>query len=444
MYNPFIFKLDSGNSDILSKHQNDNIKTSSTINLPLSSLGFHTFIHRTKNAMSITNNLQSKTKFYYIVNPFEIEIDNYEDSLNNLTKKYLNITDDKPNILSHSFYKMWEMLFLFNLGDNKELVYASIEGSNQAFIQAVILFREKLGHGISNDKIFSIPVNSQKGEYIEMGKQFLGYYNDMHPGLINTKSLKGKKQSDITNIKNISSFKTEMKKTKQYADLITADGEFIWDDNNFQEQEGYKLILGEIVCALNVQAKDGDFVIKVFESFTMPTIKLIYILSSFYEETYIYKPLFSRPIDSERYLICKKFKYDWKKDSTALNNKIKSLENSLEEMNTLSFIRDIYPELIIPQSFIDKIRFINIKITTPQQIMINEIVKYIKENNYFGDKYHTFKEAQITATKWWINNFFPPSKNLLEKNKDDLRKMVEAIINKYNLEENKFTGNLIY
>jgi hypothetical protein len=113
-------------------------------------------------------------------------------------------------------------------------------------------------------------------------------------------------------------------------------------------------------------------------------------------------------------------------------------------MNTLSFIRDIYSELIIPQSFINKIRFINIKITTPQQIMINEIVKYIKENNYFGDKYHTFKEGQINATKWWINNFFPPSKNLLEKNKDDLKKMVEAIINKYNLEEEKFTNNLIY
>ena len=444
MYNPFIFKLDSGNSDILLKHQNDNIKTSSTINLPLSSLGFHTFIHRTKSAMSITNNLQSKTKFYYIVNPFEIEIDNYEDSLNNLTKKYLNITDDKPNILSNSFYKMWEILFLFDLGNNKELVYASIEGGSQSFIQAVILFREKLGNGVSNDKIFSIPVNSQKGEYIEMGKQFLGYYNDIHPGLINTKSFKGKKQTDITNIKNISSFKTEIKKSKQYADLITADGEFMWDDNNFQEQEGYKLILGEIVCALNVQAKDGNFVIKVFESFTMPTIKLLYILSSFYEETYIYKPLFSRPIDSERYLICKKFKYDWKKDLTLLNNKIKSLENSLEEMNTLSYIRDIYPELIIPQSFINKIRFINIKITTPQQIMINEIVKYIKENNYFGDKYHTFKEGQINATKWWINNFFPPSKNLLEKNKDDLKKMVEAIINKYNLEEEKFTNNLIY
>ena len=65
MYNPFIFKLDSGNSDILLKHQNDNIKTSSTINLPLSSLGFHTFIHRTKNAMSITNNLQSSQNKYF-------------------------------------------------------------------------------------------------------------------------------------------------------------------------------------------------------------------------------------------------------------------------------------------------------------------------------------------------------------------------------------------
>ena len=39
--------------------------------------------------MSITNNLQTKNKFYYVVNPFEHVISNYEDSLKNLTKHYL-------------------------------------------------------------------------------------------------------------------------------------------------------------------------------------------------------------------------------------------------------------------------------------------------------------------------------------------------------------------
>jgi cytochrome oxidase Cu insertion factor (SCO1/SenC/PrrC family) len=50
--------------------------------------------------MSITNNLQTKNKFYYVVNPFEHVISNYEDSLKNLTKHYLNIKEDTPEILS--------------------------------------------------------------------------------------------------------------------------------------------------------------------------------------------------------------------------------------------------------------------------------------------------------------------------------------------------------
>ena len=453
MYNPFIFKLDSGNSEILENSGDDNIITSSTINLPLNSLGFHTYLHRTKSAMSITNNLQTKNKFYFVVNPFEDEIANYEDSLNNLTKHYLNIKDNKPEILSRSFYKMWEILYLFNIAEKKEMTFAAIAEGPGPFIQAVILFREKLGNGITNDKIFGVQVHSEKGKYLEMGKQFLGFYNENYPGLIKvqptinsnkSKKYKAKSTGDITDIKTISLFKKDIEETKQYADLITADGEFEWDDINFQEQEGYKLILGEIIAALNVQAKEGHFVLKIFESFTIPTIKLLYLLSSFYNETYIYKPSFSRPSDSERYLICKGFKYDQKKDSTLLNKRIKSLQNILEKMNSLKFVFDIYPNLQIPQSFINKIKFINIKIANPQQIMINEIIKYIKENNYFGDKYHIFREKQIDATKWWVGNFYPPSKNLFEKNKEESKKLIESSINKYDIEQEKFSNQLIY
>jgi hypothetical protein len=112
-------------------------------------------------------------------------------------------------------------------------------------------------------------------------------------------------------------------------------------------------------------------------------------------------------------------------------------------MNTLKFVYDIYPDLEIPKLFLDKIKFINIKIANQQQIMINEIIKYIKENNYFGDKYHTSREKQIDATKWWVSNFFPPSKNLFDKNKEDLKKMVDSILNKYNMEQEKFSTQLI-
>jgi hypothetical protein len=32
--------------------------------------------------------------------------------------------------------------------------------------------------------------------------------------------------------------------------LVTADGGFEWDNENFQEQESYQLVLGEMIAAL--------------------------------------------------------------------------------------------------------------------------------------------------------------------------------------------------
>jgi 23S rRNA U2552 (ribose-2'-O)-methylase RlmE/FtsJ len=450
MYQPLIFKLESGKSDILDKEiKTENLILSSTINMPLTSLGFHTFIHRTKNAMSITNNLQTKNKFYYVVNPFEHVISNYDDSLKNLTKHYLNIKEDTPEILSRAFYKLWEILFLFGIADKKELTYAALAEGPGAFIQAVINYRQKLGPGILNDKIFGVTIHSEKGKYIEMGKQFMGFYNKKVPGFLNihetvsaVESAKheGKDNGDITKVKTISLFKKDVEKSKVYADLVTADGGFDWDDENYQEQEGYQLILGEIIAALRVQAKGGNFVLKLFETFTIPSIKMIYLLSSFYEETYIHKPFFSRASNSEKYIICKGFKYDQNKE---LDQKIKPLEDILERMNSKNFVFDIFPDMNLPLEYLDKFKFINIKIANPQQIMINEIIKYIKENNYFGDKYHMFREKQIEATKWWTASFYPPSSNLFERNKDELNKLVETSQEKYLMEMGKFSNLLI-
>jgi hypothetical protein len=446
MYQPFIFKLINGNSDVLDKPPTkNNLQLSSTINIPLISLGFHYFLHRTKNTLiSSTNNLQTKNKFYYVINPFEHIIANYDDSLINLTKQYLNIKEDNPNILSRSFYKVWEILFLFNIADKKEIIYAALAESEGAFMQAIINYRQKLGPGITKDKIFTVPFNVDKGKYTEIGSQLLGYYKKEYPKLIKnykTKTVTG--NADISQIKTISLFKKDIEKNKSYADLITADGELKWDDLNYQEQEGYQLILGEIIATLRAQALNGHFILKIFETFTIPTLKLLYLLSSFYNETYIYKPFFSRQTSSEKYIICKEFKYDPKKDAAILNTKITSLENVLEGMNTLKYVYDIYPELTLPAEYFDQFKFINIKCANYQQIMINQIITYIKENNYFGEKYHTSREQQINATKWWVNNFYPPANNLYEKNKEDLQKILDSSKDKLALEQNKFISILV-
>ena len=56
---------------------------------------------------------------------------------------------------------------------------------------------------------------------------------------------KSRDNGDITQVKTISLFKRDINKTKKFADIVSADGGFEWNDENYQEQEAYQLILGE-------------------------------------------------------------------------------------------------------------------------------------------------------------------------------------------------------
>ena len=120
---------------------------------------------------------------------------------------------------------------------------------------------------------------------------------------------------------------------------------------------------------------------------------------------------------------------------------IKILESIYEnyEDNKKKYVQDILPDLDIPKEWMNIFKFINIRLVNNQQIMINEIVKYIKENNYFGDKYHIFRDKQIESSNWWIKNFYPPSENVYQKNKEDLDKLYKATQEKLNLESQKFS-----
>ena len=433
MYQLNVYKIVNNTLDIELPNKTSNLIQSENINLPLISLGFHSFINRTRSSLSITNKLQTQNDFYNVVNPFEYKILNYEDSLDNLTEKYLN-----KKIDSSSFYELWEMFFLFDLVNNSELTCAVIANNTSGIIDSIVNFKQKLGLINSKDKIFNVSLNNIENNK-EFNKSLLGMYNKQYPKLI--KSYKGT-FNNITDINTISQYKKEFSKLKTLANLIIANCKFKWNNINHQEQEAYTLILGEIIAALKTQEKDGHLIIKIYDTFTLPTLKLIYILTSCYKSSYIYKPYFSRPIQSDKYLICKNFVY--KHNDIKLNNNIKILEYILENIKTELYIYDIFPNLILPQKFLNEFKFINIKYANSQQIMINDIITYIKENNYFGDKYHMYKNEQISATKWWLLSFFPPSNNLYIKNKEDLHKLLNSTIEKHDVELNKFISQLVF
>jgi hypothetical protein len=330
--------------------------------------------------MAITKKLESKTNFYYVVNPFETEISNYDDDIQKQSKLYFKTKEQ----LSYDFYKFWEMIYIFEL-INKNTNNCLV--SSKSSIKEVLdLYKDKIG---------------------------------------------------IKSKLNIITSEKENKKNNN-CDLILINHEVKTDDINFIEQDYYKDLLENITMILKSQADDGNCIIKFYDSFTLTTIKAIYIISSFYDDVSIYKPFISRQSDTERYLILKGFKGGKNTDKV-----INSLESLVKGIDNKKFISDIYPDIVVSKDFMSAFKFINVKLVNYQQIMINEIIKYIKENNYFGDKYHVFRDKQIESSKWWVTNFFPPSENIYKKNMEDLGKLYKATQEKLNLESQKFNEVLI-
>jgi len=434
MYKPVVFKVIPGKDDIFD-HQN-NVLKSPYQNMPLFSLGFHPYIHQTKDKMEIVEKLKKKREnFYYVVNPFEHKIANYEDTLHNSTKLYFNLKKDSPKILSRAFYKLWEILFIFNLVDinKKDITYAALAEGPGSFLQALMYYREKFSQSNSSkDKYFAVSIHSEEKYVVNVASQFIGYHEKKNPGRLYVHPTynkdvsygsKTKDNGDLTDVKTISLFKKDIKKNKKWADIVSADGGFKWLDENMQEQEAYALLLGEIVAALSVQAKDGSFVLKLFESFTGLTLKMLYIVTSFYEESYISKPYTSRPSNSEKYLVCKGFKYD--QSSKDLQNKIAKLEEVLEEFNTEQHVNDIFTSFDLPEEFLNLFKTISTSIANGQQIEINKMIDYINGNNYYGTKYHKYREDQINATQYWKDTFYPINNKLYTEKKEFIDKLIQ-------------------
>ena len=294
-YNPIVYKLPHIKVNILNSEPN--IIKSGYQAQPHFKYGFHHYIHATKDKMEIletTPELRGK-KFYLVTNPFEHEIKDYEDSINVASNKYFGIDKNKPAILSRAFYKLWEILMYFDLIPEtlKKMTVVHLAEGPGSFIQCVMNYREKFfDKSISHDKAFAITLYDSVSNVPQLSTGMVNYYTKQKKlQIFKTYSFETAKKSndqsngDLTEIKTIHLFKDMvLNSDKKYADLITADGGLNWYNENYQEQEAYGLILGEIITALSLQAKGGNFVCKFFETFTAISIKYLCILQYFYEE----------------------------------------------------------------------------------------------------------------------------------------------------------------
>ena len=308
------------------------------------------------------------------------------------TKKYSNIyeliyipnkTNRKHSIsnyrpLSRSYFKLWEIIQDFKLlrSPQKITVLCLAEGPG-GFMESIINYRNNPEDCINGITLKSsnkdIPGWTKSNYFITKHNINITYGSDGTGNLYN-----------IDNIKSLKPF------IGGCADFITADGGFDFSiDFNNQEELSYRIILCEIVSALYLLKKGGDFVCKLFDIHSSITIKYIFLLSNYFDKVFITKPHTSRPANSEKYLVCKGFKEieDYYLDLLFIY--IKNWVTTKD--NLLSFID-------VPIYFMNRIYIYNNISTLFQIHNINSTLDLIDSN--IKNKNEIIKRQTYKAIEW--------------------------------------------
>ena len=352
----------------------------------------HINLNENELLTSIKNNIDnldldtSWDKFKKLTNPYEL----VHTPKKRRKDKNQSIARYLP--FSRSYFKMWEIIYEFELINNSKTINVShIAEGPGGFMESVINYRKRIN---KKDNIYGITLRSTKKfipgwnkskDFIKRNNIIISYGKD------NT--------GDICNIENIIFFKNQIGNNK--CDLVTADGGFDFSiDFNHQEQQAFQLIFCEIVLALSVQKNGGSFVLKIFDMFTLLTIKMLYIISYFYEEVYIYKPLTSRCANSEKYIIAKKFRGIEKTYLNKLYGIIK-LWDSIEKNNY--YILDLFSD-ISNKKFIEQIININKKYIKKQIKSIKDTFKLINDRPDVKT-YNNIIKNQVNNAITWCNKY---------------------------------------
>lgn len=393
--------------NLFETEQYDTVSASKNmINQPQLDLSFNYFTYIIKNKLDESwykTKLNSNRKYKYMVNPFEhiieLKFNDFQDITHAITKKL----DIKDKISSRSFFKMWEILSDYDLLDSNNKNFNSFHMAEApgGFIQATILYNDKMNKTAMNSKFFGISINNEIKFNPALQKQYGSGKNRRFFQFKNDSKMTG----DITDISVIDTLKKTF--SKEEPDLITADGGFDPVNENYHEQESYMLILGEIFTAISVQKQSGHFVCKFLDMYTNFTIKLVYIISEFYEDVYLVKPYTSRQSNSERYLIAKNFKYN-KTDKKYINyyTKLKNIFITCKrEFDNGNNLINIFPNLEIPRIYKAKIANFNQIIGINQYKNINSRFEYFKSANLAGDLFKKYSKIQEESTKFWISKY---------------------------------------
>ncbi|KAL6066416.1 Cap-specific mRNA (nucleoside-2'-O-)-methyltransferase 1 [Balamuthia mandrillaris] len=107
----------------------------------------------------------------------------------------------------------------------------------------------------------------------------------------------------------------QLQDLRKRVNLVVADGGHEVQKNqkgehmeNYQELFSGHVLLSEIVVMLKTLRPGGNFVCKVYDCFSDLTASALYIMTLLFDEVFIIKPLHSRVVNSERFIVCKRMR----------------------------------------------------------------------------------------------------------------------------------------
>ena len=359
------------------------------------------FINFNTSDKKISEPVINKTLVKYLTN-IKTEIDNRQEEWDHY-KKYINpyeyihtqVSNTKTSVckikpLSRSYFKMIEICGIFNLisdlPDNCKSFHLA-EGPG-GFIEALSFLRNNINDSyvgmtlIDND--VNVPGWKKSTAFLEKHKNVY-----IEKGIDNT-----------GNLLSLDNLKFCYEKYKGSIDLVTADGGFDFSiDFNSQETVSANLILCQIIYAIAVQKKGGNFFIKFFDTFTEASLQMIYLVALLYEEVYFVKPNTSRYANSEKYIVCKKFKLF---DTSKIMQKIFTMFTQIcNNENIISIL-----SIEIPYLFTNQVEGLNAIYGQQQLDSISNTLNLI--NNNKPEKIESIKKNNIQKCVSWCQKYNLP------------------------------------
>lgn len=299
--------------------------------------------------------------------------------------------------VSRSFYKMIEIFHMNSigscLGEGGRVFYLA-EGPG-GFIEAVIWMRQR------RDEHVAITLLDESDPSVPGWKRTSGNWE--HNGRVKLEQGPDGR-GDIT---DVNTFDELVRKYGGTCELVTGDGGFNFSGNfNAQEAASAALAFSQVATTLGLQAVGGTSIIKFFDTFTLLSAELVWLMATLYDTVSWTKPCTSRYANSEKYMVCKGYR---RATPASLLGRLRGVMSEFSEgANITSFLN-----ISIPRLMTSRMEEINAVLGQQQIESIMATLSVIRKDRM--DRGDTMKKNNIAKCIAWCQRHGLPHTRPLAK-----------------------------